>query len=229
MDIKKLTNTELVKLCAREPRNRNAWLEFYSRFDERIWLVVFRECRANITYEMTSQLNQVVQDLVQEVYLRLVEKKCKALKAYEGACENSIYIYLGTIAKNVVRNYVIKMAAQKRPSIEKFIYDTSFVTEGGRETLVSDRFQSNYGDIEDEFRLEILEEEIEDILDKCLKGKDRERNKIIFKLYFYEGFSSEEITSQFSFNLSSKRIGNIISEVKQELRKKLLQRKMAVY
>lgn len=219
MNVKELTNNQLVNLCAQEPRNRSAWFEFYARFDERIWLVIYRECNQKGLSENTVQFNQILQDLVQDVYVKLVEKNCKALKAFIGVSENSFFTYIGIIARNVVRNYLKKMGAQKRPSIEKSI----------DEILPIDIFKSTYVDPEDEFTLVIRKEEIEDVIDEFLKGRDKARNKLIFKLYFYEGFSPEEIASQFNFSLSAKRIGNIISEIKQVLRNELLAQKMEVY
>lgn len=219
MNVKKLTNNELVNLCAQNPRNRSAWLEFYSRFDERIWLVICRECKEKGLYENTPQFHQIVQDLVQDVYVKLVEKNCKALKAFVGVSENSIFTYIGIIAKNVVRNYLIKRGAQKRPSIKKTI----------DEALLSQDLEYAFATVEEEFTLEIRKEEIEHILENSIKGRDKERNKLIFNLYFYEGFSPEEIAAQFDFALSAKRIGNIISDIKQELRKELLLQKMEIY
>lgn len=228
-DIKRLTNTELVKLCAQEPGNRKVWVEFYSRFDERIWLAIYRECREKGFTENRSQFHQTVQDLVQDVYLRLVDKNCKALRDFIGVSENSIFTYLGIIAKNVVRNYLTKKGAQKRLSIEKSIDEVILISEESGEVFIKDVLKSTYIGAEEEFKPEICKEQIEDILDEFLKGKASARNKLIFKLHFYEGFSPEEITKQFGVKISSKRVRNLISEIKKKLRKELLAKNMEIY
>lgn len=229
MHLKNCKNTELVDLCAQEPWNRKAWLEFYNRFDERIWLVIYRECKALGIIKQDAQFQETVKDLVQDVYVKLTDNNCRALKNFVGASENSIYTYLGIIAKNVVRNYHIKISAQKRPSSQKLIDDAINISERGEKILVRDVGNLSYSGVEEEFSIVILKEEIDEILDKILKSKDKDRNKLIFKLYFYEGFSAEEIASRFKFNLSAKRIRNLVTEIKKKLRQELLERRMFAY
>jgi RNA polymerase sigma factor (sigma-70 family) len=219
-----MKNTELVELCAREPWNRKAWHEFYSRFDERIWLVIYRECKAMGITKRAAQFQQTVEDLVQDVYVKLSDNNCKALKNFIGASENSIYTYLGIIAKNVAKNHFIKMKAQKRPSPEKSIDDVLAISETGETILIRDAVKSSYSDVEQNFSVEILKQEVEDILNKILTGKEKERDKLIFKLHLYQKFSAEDITKKFNFGLSSKRISNLLTFIKKELRQELLKR-----
>lgn len=218
-----------MRLCAQEPGNRKAWAEFYNRFDERIWLVIYRECKAKGINRLDSQLQKTVQDLVQDVYVKLIADKCKALNNFIGMSENSIYTYLGIIAKNVVNNYITKIKAQKRPSFEKSIDEILTISEKGEKILITHKIKSAYSDVEEKFTLEILKEEIDHILDTILKGKDKERNKLIFKLHLYEGISVEDLASKFHFGLSSKRISNLITDIKKELRQELLERMIEVY
>jgi len=226
MSLKNLSNTQVIQLCACDPTNRNAWSEFYNRFDDRIWAVVYRECREKQVAAKPQQFDQIVQDLVQDVYLRLVEKKCQALRDFQGASENSIYTYLGIIARNIVRNYLVKMKAQKRPLINKSIDD---ILSTSRDQIQKDESKLVYVNGEEGFSVEILKEEIDEILERCLAGQDKERNKIIFKLYLYEDFSPEEIASQLESSLSEKRIRNIIGQIKRVLRGELLEQRFENY
>lgn len=223
MSLNNLSNNQLIRLCASEPTNRNAWLEFYSRFDDRIWTVIYRECREKQVAHKPQQFDQVVQDLVQDVYVRLVEKKCQALRDFQGASENSIYMYLGVIARNIVRNYLAKMKAHKRPVINKSIDD--FLID----QIKKDESKLVYVNGEEGFSVEILKEEIDEILERCLSGQDKERNELIFKLYLYEDFSPEEIFSQLTPVLSVKRIRNIIGQIKRVLRDELLEQRFENY
>jgi len=106
MKLKEISHSELVNLCSQESKDRYAWIEFCSRFDQHIWSVINRECREKNIFENFSQPKQVMNDLVQEVYVKLIEKDKKALRDFQGRYENSIFLYLGTIAKNVVRNHL---------------------------------------------------------------------------------------------------------------------------
>jgi RNA polymerase sigma factor (sigma-70 family) len=219
LDLKQLTNTELIRMCAENPRNRALWAEFYHRFHDRIWGMVYRECQNKGLLANSKNAQQLLEDLVQDVYMKIVEKDCSALKNYVGASDNSIFAYLGIISINVVRNYVTSQRAKRRPNIEKSINDDFSAIKDSYWMLDPN---ANLNDAEERLALESLLKEIEEVLDDCAKGKDQDRNKEIFKLCVYKGYSAEEVTSKFEFGLSSKRIGNLISELKKCVRKKLL-------
>ncbi len=224
MDYSKLPNTVLIHICGHNPKNRAAWTEFYSRFNDRIRLFIYRECKNKIHHSRDSKFFQIVQDLVQDVYVKLVSNGAKALKNFKGANENSIYLYLGIIAKNTVRNYVIQEKAQKRPSIEKSLDDPLYPEVKQNQLVLHDRLHPHYSNIDEQIMLHDLEDEIIDVIDDAYPKKNRERNKIIFKLYFCEGFSAENIATQFGYNLSVKRVSNLISDIKSLLQDKLTSR-----
>jgi len=84
-----------------------------------------------------------------------------------------------------------------------------------------DRNRSTIFDTELEFKLKILKEEIDYCLTKIMIGKAKERNKLIYQLHIYDGFSPGEIALFFDFGISTKRISNIISDSRQKLIKTL--------
>ena len=86
--------------------------------------------------------------------------------------------------------------------------------------------KSDYADIEDDFCALLLKEDIEHILNNSLTSKDRARNKIIFKLYFYECFTPDEIAEILGLSISAKTVSNIVSRLKNILREELFKQKM---
>jgi RNA polymerase sigma factor (sigma-70 family) len=217
----KLKNTELVKHCANDPTNNEAWLEFISRYEKRIYNTITQECKKSELNNYCFQFIETVKDLVQDVYLKILENDCKALKKFRGDSENSIYSYLNIIAKNVVKNYITKMQAQKRPQIEKSLDDINILTEADGEAQRNNKINPGIFSTEQEVTLKILKEEIDYCLAKTLTGKDRTRNKFIYRLYLYDGLSPKEIALLFDFHISRKRIANIIYDSKRKLIKKL--------
>ncbi|MBN2009543.1 sigma-70 family RNA polymerase sigma factor [candidate division KSB1 bacterium] len=216
MDYSTLTNNELIRFCANNPENRVAWAEFYKRFDHTIWLVVHRNCTEKNISKNSEQFKLIVQDLVQDVYKKLVDKECKALKEYTGATEKSIYLYLGRICKNEVINYITASKAQKRPQITEYLSDD-------KEKRNANESEGTAADQPDEqLNLDALKHKIDIILNKYLTGKNKDRDKVIFKLYFYQELSPKEIVSNYFRNLSSKRVDNILSEIRRTLREKLI-------
>ncbi len=217
----KLKNTELVKHCANDPTNNEVWLEFISRYEQCIYYTIIQECKKSELNKYCFQFEETVRDLVQDVYLKILENDCKALKKFRGESENSIYSYLKMIAKNVVKNYITKMQAQKRPQIEISLDKSPMLTDKNGAIDYKDRNKSTIFDTEQEFKLTILKEEIEYRLAKILTGRNKKRNMLICQLHIYDGFSPNEITLFFDFGISTKHIANIISDSRQKLIKTL--------
>jgi RNA polymerase sigma factor (sigma-70 family) len=225
MDLKKLNNTELVKLCAQQLDSEPVWSEFCSRFHSSIQSSVYRECSQVGIISRSSSTN-VYEDLVQEVYLKLVGSDCKALREFKGSAENSIYLYLGTIARNVVLNYLSSVKAKKRDAIQVSL-DSPIETEGDQDSLpLESSIRSQQLDLEEHLKGVSLREEVEEILDQSVQGKNKARDRLIIRLAIYEGFSAEEIAQRFPTDLSVKGIANTVSRLKQALQQGLLERMM---
>ena len=114
-----LTVHELLKRCLQRPPNEGAWREFVQRYHGAIKTSVAKtfHLRASQETDRRAQFPEdLIDDLVQVVYMRLVEEGNRALDRFEGEHENSIFQYLGIISVNVVRDHFREAKAQKRPS-----------------------------------------------------------------------------------------------------------------
>ncbi|MBN1478871.1 sigma-70 family RNA polymerase sigma factor [candidate division KSB1 bacterium] len=182
------------------------------RFDEHIKLCALRECRRSISNREKKQLPEIVQDRASEVYAKLVSDNNKALKNFVGLGENSIFVYLAVITRNVVKNWFIReKGTQKRPLIDISLDDScenSSLERGFGKT-------SNSPEVMDVLQYEERKNEIEKILNSYLRGKNRGRNKLIFKMYFYEDFSANEIVKSLPYPLTLKTVENILSHLKK--------------
>jgi RNA polymerase sigma factor (sigma-70 family) len=216
MNLKNLSNTELIKRCAQDSSDQSAWTEFYTRFDEHIRLMLVRECRRK-----HLNANNILEDLVQDVYMRLVQKKCKALWDYKAANDDSIYSYLAVIAHSVVCGYLAREGAQKRRHHESSLDAPAVSSSADDDLRLIDTIRNDEPDPDANLIRESERQEIEYQLDKVLTKNTRERDKLIFKLYFNEGFSPVQIAAQCGALLSEKRIGNIITELKKRLAEQL--------
>src|SRR5437870_5830793 len=115
-----LTVHELLKRCLQRPPNEGAWREFVQRYHGAIKTSVARtfHLRASQETDRRAQFPEdLIDDLVQVVYMRLVEEGNRALDRFEGEHENSIFQYLGIISVNVVRDHFREAKAQKRPKV----------------------------------------------------------------------------------------------------------------
>jgi RNA polymerase sigma factor (sigma-70 family) len=217
MDFKTLTHTKLVELCAETPRNEKAWTEFCARFDDHVRLMILRECREKHLSKDKPQFEEIFADLVQDVYLKLVQKNCKALREYKASAENSIYAYLAIIARNVVRGHFTKEGAKKRRArlVSLDAPAASSAEEG--ELRVIDTIPSPDPGPDASLDRESQKQELASLLDKILTGKSKARDKLIFKLYWFEKFSPEQISAYCGIQLSPKRVINILSGIKKRL------------
>jgi len=161
---------------------------------------------------------ELVQDLIQDVYLKLVEKDFKALKQFNGTSENAIYLYLGTICRHVVINHILRATAQKRPQIQTSIDTPLPGTHQDSAFTLKDVLELPEYDADQEDQIEHLKRKIDTILESKVKGRNSERDKIIFKLYIYEEMTPEEISGYLNFRISSKSVSNIISMLKSVVR-----------
>lgn len=215
-DYKELTNTELVQSIAQNSRDEYAWMEFYCRFHEHICLTIYKAYKRKGHHD---QSNSCMEDLVQEVYKKLLDKNCEALRVFRGDWENSIYKYLQTISIRVVINYSRKAAAVTVRSIDQPIS----VFPDSRMTDLKDIVILNGWD--EKIRLDELIEEIEFCLTEIFGvRRHKERDMLIFRQYLYQGLEVEQIASLPGFDLSAKTVWNIISNGKEGLRKCLSKR-----
>lgn len=217
MDFKTLTNKKLIELCAEAPRHEQAWREFCARFDGHIRLMILRECREKHFSKDKPQFEEIFEDLVQEVYFKLVQKNCKALWEFKASTENAIYAYLAIIARNVVRGHFTKEGAKKRRARLVSLEAPAANPSRDGELRVIDTIPSPDPGPEARLDHESHKQELENLIDKLLRGKSKVRDKLIFKLYWFEKFSPEQISAHCGIGLSPKRIINILSGIKKRL------------
>src|SRR5579862_8303241 len=108
MDPRKLSVKELVQLCL-DSQDEAVWTEFVRRFQPLIAGVVnrcvLRKGRSNPT---------LVDDLVQDTYLKLCANNFKALRNFEFHHDNALFAFLKVIATNVVEDYYRRIKNEKR-------------------------------------------------------------------------------------------------------------------
>ncbi len=115
-----LTVRELLLQCLQRPPDEDAWREFVYRYHAAIRASVAKTFHLRVSQETDRRAQfpeDLIEDLVQAVYVRLVEERNRALERFEGEHENSIFQYLGILAVNVVADHLRSAKAQKRPKL----------------------------------------------------------------------------------------------------------------
>lgn len=170
---------ELIRACA-DPRNSAAWQEFIRRFHKLIAGVVMRTCARWGEYPSNA-----ADDLIQETYLKLSADNARLLRDFQSQQPDSIYGYLKVITANVVNDHFRARNAEKRgggvnPEEINSIQCASECDQAGIWSAIE---------------RQVLLGEIDDCLERCTQGDKAERDRLIFRLYYRQGFSAKAIAA----------------------------------
>jgi RNA polymerase sigma-70 factor, ECF subfamily len=202
-----LSAQELIRACA-ESNDRASWEEFVSRFHRPISLSVIRAAQ-----QWPGVPQQVVDDLVQETYLKLCADKCHLLYAFAQEHPEAIDGYIKMIACNVVRDQFKARYSQKRGAGRDQESLSEIDPSGGSGTLGS----------ADSMEKEILLKQIDMCLEKCAAGPDEERDRTIFWLYYQQGMSAKSIAALPTVGLTPKGVESAIFRLTSLVRERMVQ------
>ncbi len=217
MDYKDLSNSTLLNLCL-QTTDADAWKEFYRRFHPVIFAFVMHWCQKLRINGYGEQHSEAMNDLVQDVFFKLVDNNCKALRVFQNRNDRSIYSYFKNIAKNTVINHHKSISSQKRRG--KHVSLQAPVGNGRQE---EDGFTLEDVLAGDMYDLEKQQEFYEScnamlrILQRHWRGKQKDRDIRIFMMNLLCDLPPEEIAGHYSIDLSVKRVRNIITELKKVL------------
>jgi len=222
MELSSVSANELVRVCI-ESGDEAAWGEFVRRFQRPIALAVLRTARC-----WNLQSPALLDDLVQETFLRLCADDCRLLRNFVPREPDSIVGYLKVLAANVTHDKLRNEKALKRggafvrqdlghssrqdphePGPSEL--DTLAATPTGTETV--DR--------------SLRHSEIDNVLRSFIPDRITARDRTIFWLYFDQGFSAREISEIPSVALSVKGVESSIHRTTEQVREALAPRAAA--
>jgi RNA polymerase sigma-70 factor, ECF subfamily len=186
-----LTAAEIVEACL-ETGDEAAWEAFVRRFQPLIASSVSRVVRR---YGVPSPA--LIDDLVQETYLRLCRDNCRTLRDFEARHDEAIFGYLKVIAASVALDHFRARTTQKRGAE---------VANDGTEHEAS----TSSSTIE---RATLLKE-----LEQQLASSENERDCTIFWLYYRQGYTAKDIAAMPHLGLTQKGVESCIYRLTQSLR-----------
>lgn len=223
-ELTRTTNRELVGRCAEAGPDDPVWPEFLSRFHARMRLVVYRSLKAEAARHRGVDLGSpgsIVDDLVQEAYVKLLAGERRALHGFHGKSDNSIYTYLASIAANVTRDHFKKLRAQKTPpaatSLETRSADPGGLGEGRR---LEDSLASAELDPEEMAHVAELKRRAEGVIEAA-RGSASPRDLLVYRLHFVEGSSVEEIAACAGIGLSQSGVEKCVRRLRDTLKESL--------
>lgn len=201
-----ISGLELIRACAQD-NNSAPWNEFVSRFQRPISLSVIR-----VAYQWGEAPQQILDDLVQETYLKLCADNCRLLLEFATLHPEAILGYVKTIALNATHDHFKSQHSQKRGSgeVRQILEDEDAISEssglGGQAAI----------------EREVLIRQINQCLDGCSQGPDRERDCTIFWLYYQQGMSAKDIANLPAIGLSAKGVESALFRLTRLVREQLV-------
>jgi RNA polymerase sigma factor (sigma-70 family) len=182
---------------------------------------LMRLAKNDSEYDGFSQ--DLMEDLVQAVYMRMIRHDRHALTLFKGRYENSIYRYILIISINVVRDHFREVRALKRPNL---MYSLDDLLSRGAEGLVGQEIEAEiFSTKADDSKKLLSAEAIEDIFRQIVKWANKDRDITVFKLKYYQGLTNKEIAAIKGLQLSPEGVGASVSRTLKRLKKFLKKRK----
>jgi RNA polymerase sigma-70 factor, ECF subfamily len=196
---------ELARACARSADTAE-WAEFLGRCAPVAALVAIRVARIWRGNTAAS----VVDDIVQEVFLKLCEQERRILREFQPRGEDSFLALLRVVAASVANDYFRRQYSEKRGGKVLTMVldeDSSSLVPGAQEK-------------DTEVQRAVLFSELDDKL-RSAPGSAAERDRTIFWLYYLQGLTAEEIAGLPGSDLSAKGVESALRRITTWLRKEM--------
>ena len=199
MDYSELTPQELVKECARS-RSADVWEDFVRVFSK----VIIGTVR-NVARRYGENSPAVHDELAQDIYLKLCADNCRLLREMGAAPNSNCHGFLKVVALNHTKDHFKGQYAKKRGS--------GIAPENVDDAQPASAEHSTGGQADMEWQ--VLKRELEAKLVE-LGFSDKERT--IFGLYYFQGFTAIQISKFPWVGLSVKGVESLIHRMTQALR-----------
>jgi RNA polymerase sigma factor (sigma-70 family) len=188
------SHVELMRSCLTSDSEQD-WNEFVARYNRFICLAVLRAYGQRGRRRAGGVDVELIDDLVQEVYLKLFEGSRSVGRGFRGASDAAVFVYIGRVAISVVIDHFRRNGARKRGSDLCSLDDVVYGDEG-QEVTVGDRIAAPGPSPEDAAVGALLREEIAVILGRVLRGRNATRDRRIADTFIFEGCSLGEIADR---------------------------------
>jgi RNA polymerase sigma factor (sigma-70 family) len=206
------SDPELLSLCGRGG-DAVVWDEFVARFNRRIVSFIIRERRARGIVQGANEA-EVVGDLTQEVYVRLLAHDRRALRNFHGDSDLAVVAYLARVVRAVVGDHLRRERSQKR-SVRLVSITESPDGDGAS---VGDTLEADAGAAPDRLMSERLMAERLRTLVTSSGGTNAVRDAMIFQLHVLEGLSAREIAAMPSLKMSLAAVETALHRTRDRLR-----------
>lgn len=210
------SSSDLVRSCGLGTDSAS-WEEFVARFNRRIVASVIRERRRRGLAADPAEA-EVVGDLVQEVYVRLIASDRRALRDFRGEGDAAVFAYLGRIVRAAVGDRL-----RRERSLKRFgnLVSIDAGADGDDIPALADRLVADKQSSPD---IQMGERSAAERLREMLLAVGvlhPDRDALIFELHALEGLSAREIAGIVALDLTHSAVEGILRRTRERLRERL--------
>jgi RNA polymerase sigma factor (sigma-70 family) len=188
---------DLLHLCLSSDGQEH-WREFVRRTQPLIASVIINTVR-----RWKEPASALVDDLIQDTYVKLFANDRKALRSIKNQYENTSFGYLKVVASNVVRDH-FRQPANKADEIE-----------------LTDSVLPPDPDSEDRLEFARKKDKVREILTSLSSSETHGRDVAIFWFFYEQGYTAKEISSLPSMGLTVKGVEAVLLRLTRCIREML--------
>lgn len=194
---------ELIAVCTSES-TEESWIEFIHRFRPLIARVI-----ARVVHRFGKGSNELIEDLVQEVFVKLCNDNYRALKGIATMRdEKSAFGFLRVVAANVANDHCRRAASFKAGAAQELEALPELHTRKASSMIERG----------------ILLEEIDRVLKTLSHEPNSARDRAIFWLYYSQGLTPKEIAALPGVELGIKSVESTLLRLSRQIRVALTQK-----
>lgn len=204
MDTSGTPVNELARACAHSA-DAAEWEEFLRRCAP-----VATQVAARVTRMWRGTATpSLVDDIVQEVFLKLCEQERRILRQFSPRGEDSFLALLRVVSASVANDFFRRQHSEKRGGkvVTVLLEDVPATPEAPREGSAG-------------MEREVLFSEFDQMLSSA-PGATARRDRNLFWLYYLQGLTADEIASLPQFGLSAKGVESALRRITTWLRKRM--------
>jgi RNA polymerase sigma-70 factor (ECF subfamily) len=190
-----LSPSELFSVCSNRG-DTAAWNEFIRRFNP---VIARSVVRVAIRYGTSEK--SLIDDLIQETYLKICANDCKLLRSFSSQEPNSAFAFLKVVAASVAQDHFKSRLAEKRaPELTAGTVDDICVS------APQERLEGGLNHTE----RAVLIDQIDRRLKAVVPAGELQRARTVFWLYYRVGFTASAIAALPCSNLTTKGVESLL-------------------
>jgi len=220
--VESLSHVELIRHCV-ATGDEAGWNEFVRRFNRYVSLAVVRTLVQRGGRRTESLDTGLVEDLVQDVYVRILESSRGALRSFRGSGDAAVFLYIARTAMSVVVDFLRRQGARKRESFVLSL-DVSFESEDRDDVSMAQYLASSEPSPEERAIESARRRDVADALARVLKGRNAQRDLDIAQDYLFADLTIGEIAVREATRMRESSVKSSLVRTSAKLREEFARR-----